>query len=286
MNPQIEVSPAGGANGPRTARRESTMRTRWNQNRESFTLVELMVVVVILGILAALITTAAMSALVAAREASIKFEVDSLAMALNNYKTEFGDFPPDFSDPNLVEIHLRNRWPRINQTEINTIKALPLTRAQALVFWLRGFSGSPNYPYSAGGQRVAMFDFDKTRLLDPATKSVPTNATVVPVYISNSAGRSAAGILLPYIYFEASTYANSNAKYAGPSGARLPYRSDLTTDVYAAPDSFQLIHAGLDEDYGNSTAASYPSGNNYTWADRDNIVNFLKAGRTLSDSIP
>jgi prepilin-type N-terminal cleavage/methylation domain-containing protein len=261
------------------------MRTRWNQNRASFTLVELMVVVVILGILASLVTAAAMAALVAAREATIKFEVDSMVMALNSYKAEFGEFPPDYTDANLVEAHIRNRWPRINATELTTMRNLNLTRAQALVFWLRGFSGSPTHPHTAAGQRVALFDFDRTRVLDPATGNLPLTASINPVYISANGGRAADGTLRPYIYFDARTYAT--ATYAAPNGTKRPYRSDVTADVYAAVDTFQLIHAGLDEDYGIIATASYPSGTNYSVADRDNITNFVKSGgRTLDDAIP
>lgn len=278
------------------------MRTRWNQNRASFTLVELMVVVVILGILASLITAAAMAALVVARETTIKYEVDGLATALNSYRAEFGEFPPDFTDLNMVEAHVRSRWPRITLAEINAFKALvtaptapalPITRAQALVFWLRGFSGSPTNPLTAGGQRVPLFDFDKTRLVDPATGFLPTNPNIIPVYISSIGGRSADGTVRPYVYFDARTYAT--ATYVAPTGTKRPYLDSTNTSAvtYAAAESFQLIHAGLDEDYGqvNTTpsvtaSANYPLGSYYAIGDRDNIVNFVKQGRTLEDSVP
>jgi prepilin-type N-terminal cleavage/methylation domain-containing protein len=264
------------------------MRTRWNQNRASFTLVELMVVVVILGILASLITAAAMAALAAAREATIKFEVDNIAIALNKYKADNQEFPPDFTDVNLVDAHLRNRFPRITAAELATIKGLGLTKAQALVFWLRGFSGSPTNPHTAPGVRQFEFDFDKTRLLDPATGNLPANATIIPVYVSATSGRAADGTLRPYIYFDARTYAT--ATYVAPTGTKRPYKSDNTTEVYAAVETYQLIHAGLDEDYGQvnatSNQASFPSGLNYAVGDRDNIVNFFRVGRTLDDSVP
>lgn len=62
-----------------------------------FTLVELLTVIVIIGILAGLTTTAAMMAIRTAKEATITAEISQLSLALENYKTEHGDYPPDFA---------------------------------------------------------------------------------------------------------------------------------------------------------------------------------------------
>jgi hypothetical protein len=266
------------------------MRAKSNQNRASFTCVECLVLVVILGFLAALISAAAMSALSSHPDstATIKFEVDSLSMALSHYKGEFGEYPPDFSDAKLVEAHILRRWPEIDPTELANMTNLFLSRDQALVFWLRGFSDSSTHPHTASGQREAYYDFDKTRLLDPATRSFPAKVKIVAVYVPANGGIASDGTLRPYIYFDARTYAT--ATYVAPTGTKRPYRSDSPTEVYAAPDSFQLIHAGPDEDYGQVNAstnqARYPSGTNYAPGDFDNAVNFLKVGRTLDDAIP
>ena len=139
-----------------------------------------------------------------------------------------------------------------------------------------------------------MFEFDRSRLIDPTTNNPPlANATTVPVYISAQSGRSSNGLLRPYLYFEARTYPTATFAYTNDLSVACtmrPYRSDLTTETYVASDSFQLIHAGLDADYGPpgtaDGAASYPSGLNYTPAHRDNIVSFNKVGRTLEDAIP
>src|SRR3954464_7335540 len=61
----------------------------------AFTLVELLVVITIIGILAALITVAAIGALKKAQEARIKAEINQLAVAVDDYKTKYTAYPPN-----------------------------------------------------------------------------------------------------------------------------------------------------------------------------------------------
>ena len=96
--------------------------------RGGFTLVELLTVIVIIGILAGLITAAAVPAIRAARRATIQTEIGQLNLALDDYKIKFGDYPPDFAGVNdsdtasngirdtarnQVLRHLRKRFPRL-----------------------------------------------------------------------------------------------------------------------------------------------------------------------------
>jgi prepilin-type N-terminal cleavage/methylation domain-containing protein len=64
-----------------------------------FTLVELLVVITIIGILAGLITAAAIHASVHAKNFVIYNELKQLEMALQAYKEKFGEYPPDFAFP-------------------------------------------------------------------------------------------------------------------------------------------------------------------------------------------
>ncbi len=67
-----------------------------------FTLIELLVVIIIIGILSGLITSAVMSARRRAIIASIVTDVKQLEAGCENYKSKFGEYPPDFtSSPNL-----------------------------------------------------------------------------------------------------------------------------------------------------------------------------------------
>lgn len=62
-------------------------------NQNGFTLIELMVVVVIIGILAGLIVPRIMGSDDKAREAKAKMQIESLETALKLYKLDNGDYP-------------------------------------------------------------------------------------------------------------------------------------------------------------------------------------------------
>src|SRR5687767_3618331 len=63
--------------------------------RPGFTLVELLVVITIIGILAGLITVAAVGALKKARETEVRTEINQIDSALMEYKNKTTAFPPN-----------------------------------------------------------------------------------------------------------------------------------------------------------------------------------------------
>ena len=92
---------------------------------QGFTLVELLVVIVIIGLLAGAILAGANSARLKAKRAVIRAEIELLDKALTEYKNQYGAFPPDFwgtaaAYPAGVRIparlavirHLRRAFPR------------------------------------------------------------------------------------------------------------------------------------------------------------------------------
>jgi prepilin-type N-terminal cleavage/methylation domain-containing protein len=81
-------------------------------NRKAFTLVELLVVVVIIGILSSLVTVGVMSAVQAAKRSRIAMEMHQITLALEKYKSEFGEYPPDMYDNAAIVRHVKKRWPR------------------------------------------------------------------------------------------------------------------------------------------------------------------------------
>lgn len=73
------------------------MNTR-RKNQSGFTLIELMVVGVILGVLAAIALPAYSSMVRRARYADVKQQMGTVAKDVNMHRVEFGHFPPD-TDP-------------------------------------------------------------------------------------------------------------------------------------------------------------------------------------------
>ncbi len=77
---------------------ERSMNRKRQSRSGAFTLVELMVVVVIIGILAALLSVAVYNAVVAARKTRIKAEIDNMHLAVERYATDHGEVPPCLAD--------------------------------------------------------------------------------------------------------------------------------------------------------------------------------------------
>ena len=82
--------------------------------RRAFTLVEVLTVIVIISILAALVTVAVAGAMRAGKRAAIATEISQIAMALEQYKNELGEYPPDLFDVEALVRHVKKRWPRLN----------------------------------------------------------------------------------------------------------------------------------------------------------------------------
>ena len=87
------------------------------RKRPAFTLVELMIVVVIIAILAGLTTVGTRIAIRKSKEATVTLALEQLSMAIEKYKNDIGEYPPDFTDLNAVTRHVRKRWPRCDYAD-------------------------------------------------------------------------------------------------------------------------------------------------------------------------
>ncbi len=160
------------------------------QKRAGFTLVEILTVIVIIGILAGIAIPAINRALITAKEAAIRTEVDVVGQALEAYRLEYNAYPPDFSDWAKVEKHYRKAFPNIDDSELKLLaqytfldnsynrvsldatgagrnpdpRALPAYRyyrqcmdpAEALVFCLGGYSSNAKRPFTGEGGPLSL----------------------------------------------------------------------------------------------------------------------------------
>lgn len=145
--------------------------------RSGFTLVEILVVIAIIGVLVALTVPAVNLAYRTIKKRAIALECQSIAQAVEAYRTKYSDYPPDGADPTILARHLRKAFQNISPTEVALITGtfplpsgnLPVASgtlggsvmdpSEALVFFLGGFSDDPNFPFSGpGGPFIIMDD--------------------------------------------------------------------------------------------------------------------------------
>lgn len=161
-----------------------------NRNRRGFTLVEILVVIVIIGILAAIAIPAISIAVTRAKTAAMKLELTGIDAAVEKYQEQFGDFPPDFSDYGVVLRHYRRIFPRMSNNDqmllfnllhdgAGVFQAAQMDRAEALVWTLNGYSDNPQRPFTGpGGPLVWVGDgttnYTDTSVTD-AERQTPVN---------------------------------------------------------------------------------------------------------------
>jgi prepilin-type N-terminal cleavage/methylation domain-containing protein len=249
--------------------------------RRSFTLVEMLVVVVIIGILAGLITAAAVVAQRTARNTVIVAEIGEMDTAIKAFKEKLGDYPPDGTDPQAVTRFLARAFPQYRGALPATVTLNP---ASSLVFWLggpldasglpTGFSANPRNPFDTSQSKIGpFFEFDRTRLKSDAAggglRYLPPN--------SNPQSE-------PYVYFRAKVDGTGNPAYSGNFGNAKPCRDTrVAPAAWANPKHFQIRSPGLDGKHG--TGVSFPDGSDYSPENNDDQANFCSRGK-FADEMP
>lgn len=247
--------------------------------RHAFTLVELMIVLVIIGILAALILPAVQSARVTARIAQVSAELRSIEASITEFKVRFKKNPPSsvviHEDPTSWANDALNRrtiqglWPQFNfslSRDINgdgdTSDSLTLEGSECLVFFLggmidgqsgafRGFSKNAANPLAIdnGTRDGPYYEFNGG--IDPTTKQptgriVDTDADTLPEYLDSLPSQN-----LPIVYLSS----NGGLGYrAADDDSIIPYYRDGAKQQAYNNDGFQLISPGPDAAYGSGGA--------------------------------
>ncbi len=191
-------------------------------------------------------------------------EIQELTAALDAYRARYGEYPPDFSDWNVVTAHVRRVLP-----DYQGPIPVGLTPPQALVFWLSGFAEGDD-PFALTGRRTPLFSFDPARLVlqDDGEVYLPP-------------GTKAGG--LPYYYFDSRTYCPAGSRGAVGKSA-VPYAAELGEQGIPARwvngESFQIVAAGTDGRFGQSPGFKlFPGRTGWSPYDDDNLANFYD--RTL-----
>jgi hypothetical protein len=198
-----------------------------------------------------------------AKQAKMALEISQVAQALEVYRQQFGDYPPDSADEKAVKRHFAIAFPRYPGGLPE--KYAKLDPASALVFWLggmpgkdgkpNGFSANPNAPFDDNANRIGpFFEFDQKRL---------RMRDGVFEYMSPNDNKESE----PYVYFRASP----SGDYAGAWKNCKPCR-DTRGDGWAKPRSFQIRCPGLDGKFG--AGVKFPSGEDFDKAQQDDMSNF------------
>jgi prepilin-type N-terminal cleavage/methylation domain-containing protein len=237
-----------------------------------FTLVEMLVVIAIIGVLAALITPALWRAVVRARETRIILEINQMDMAVQSYRQANNDYPVDFSSiprntpadaiaalntaGNAVPRHFRRAFTKHSENLVDIFVPGNVVNvpdpAEAFVFALMGLTRDPRRPITSTSERNVFFGFDERRLRDPDGNGW---FSYFPPDVD----------LYPYVYFAHGTYDSGTYPVLLQAvGQRVgnvvrPFRSrstatQLQVDLpYANPTTFQILAPGLSGEFGTVT---------------------------------
>jgi prepilin-type N-terminal cleavage/methylation domain-containing protein len=256
-----------------------------------FTLVEMLVVIGIIAVLAALLMPAVMMAVNNARRARMGVEIAALNDAVEKYKQKMGDYPPTLRSYQVFLRHVQRCYPDIEQTTNGDLdrfiqavwtgsslssppgnNAVPrMDEGEALVFWLAGTDGDGRKPFKAayGGTMVSpnkYYDFQEQRLV--VGTATGSDGDLFPSYRA-AYSRDSCYILIDWRAYQlhVSTQGGNTPPPAvsegGNCGSTRPYWSEIASGSAASggqqwpaykpmnATTFQILCAGQDGEFGS-----------------------------------
>lgn len=245
--------------------------------RRGFTLIEMLVVIIIIGILAAILVPTLGRAIRQAKNTAMAMEMNQLASAIEAYKLERKDYPPDFSNQAAITSHLSRAFPRARFNVNGWMTSLAATRnprtldaAEALVFWLSLTKDNPRNPISGQGDFKVFYDFKKEQLTDLDNDGWPE-------YVPSQAPGA------PFVYFDGRlhatnvtpNYAYGWSVYPSPySGAVAPPQTMVQAN--AAPAAGSSPGVGVVRPYRSNNRI--PAGDTKTWPASPNNTQWINPG--------
>jgi len=246
--------------------------------RRSFTLVELLAVVAIIGILVSLITAASYMAVRKAKRTAIAAEAKQLEMACLAYRERFPELPPDNSG-NVAGVnrHLRRMFPQWDSANFPAPAAFTtVTPATALVTFLGGPQDANGRPTGYSPNPRNPFELVTTEgRIGPFFEFVPGQLDGYHYYPPGVEVTSPSGM---YIYFrsENGDYSDPNKTWTGgtPPVTAVPLTDNrISGNPWINPESCQIICGGLDGTLGTGT--NLATGADYSPERWDDQANFL-----------
>lgn len=289
--------------------------TRMNQaNRKAFTLVELMVVILIIGLLVAISSPFIFAALTRARAFTIQNEMMQIDAAVKRFETEHGFYPPAIgpgleidssvtstTDINIQKARLNRYLLRIapNHAESGTridawwaAVGTNLDADSSLVFWLSGLCTSKQFPLTGGASLAGIpAPYNANKFIDgsdspaidrnvffefAAAQLVPSPAGIIAGVPEIKAYNqpNGRGDSIAYLYLDSKSYAGGNAYHAGVDADGNPAN-------FFNPGTFQLMGPGMDGQVSGAEAGDTPETNTLLLAQEnadveqdDNMTNF------------
>ena len=253
--------------------------------KNAFTLVELLVVIVIIGLLAGLLLPAVNAVRHSAQKAADGVEISQLDFALQNFKEKFGEYPPDFADVDRevamrqVRRFIAKAWPRCNRLPRDfrgTDLPANYNAGTALAFWLGGRCNAALDPASGrwlteylGFSADPQNPFDVDDAGDPLPETAPPGEPVRSTSRVNPFFRFPNNRIVgtpatnwafwPQTYLQPTTGAGyvyfraENRAYATKGFPTLAYGAmvdgRVTTRPWLNPDSYQIRSCGRDGEW-------------------------------------